>query len=295
MVSGHNQQHQASMTSRFDPEILRWLEARKQFKNIVCEVRPNKFRHKHVAPDLVPLRYRTASGERFRSFMGYPVQTSTRVNSQRSTVGITEMPVYCDMVFIDIDDPRWVAPVRAILRSQGLYFAEYTARRGAHFHVLVMPICGPHVAWSVKCWLFSLFEPEMVDTSMIHAAGQIRLANSVHEKDGSIKTHVKTYIGNIIRIPIVKRSLAITTKRVSDLSKEDIEHSNHRYSKLIRERPRSGNRYPSLYKIVQNAVRAGIDSKVMMKQIHWWNSRCYPPHDINYINHSVERILRQIR
>lgn len=254
------------------------------------EVRENQQRI--GCPFLVNPRCTSLFGERFRSYFEYPTQTFTRIINQGSTDGLFDMPLICNEIFIDVDKDVYVSKVRTVLLRLGIRFTEYSARRGKHFHIPIERLDGLDIPWSVKMWLMTYFEPEEVDMSMIHHAGQIRLIGAVHEKDGSIKTMIRSYPGNTLKVPKLTRPKVSLMSINSTLSADDKRRWNAIYTSLRLEGVGEGNRYPTLFKIIMASRAAGINPEVVKRQCLEWNTLCKPSHSEDYILRNIERIWR---
>ena len=123
----------------------------------------------------------------FRSVFQFPPDVAAHIEETHSTAGLSEAPVYCDMVFVDFDNAELEAAAATYkLDEMGIGYCLYdSGGRSKHLHIRCNPIEGAWVPSAVKSWVKTLMPG--ADLTFYHQAGMFRLTGTVHDKTGRVK------------------------------------------------------------------------------------------------------------
>ena len=118
----------------------------------------------------------------FRSVYAIPAAARDWVIQRGSVSDMGKLPLYSDVLFIDVDQDDQVDAVATALQREGVGFEAYhTGRRGAHFHVLLEPMNGLDIPRAQRQWVESL-NIQGWDATVYRPGSIIRLPGTFHEK-----------------------------------------------------------------------------------------------------------------
>ncbi len=135
------------------------------------------------------------------SVWGYPALTEKVIEDQGSTSGLMGLPLFTDLLYLDIDDaPETVDAVEDQLQRLGWAYEMYdSGNRGAHFHIPCVEVTRTDLPMLVKRWVAHYFPYKGVDDSLYKTSGIIRTEGTFHHKrPGAQKRFVGAYEGSMV-------------------------------------------------------------------------------------------------
>lgn len=227
----------------------------------------------------------------FMSYFKYPEETYNYIINQGHMKDLKQMEVYCDEIYIDVDDPSQFDLVDNVIRNHGFNYTKYsTGGRSHHWHIRIQPILSIHTPYSIKEFFKRLGIYEAVDTSMLHPAGQFRQEGAVHRKTGKKKTLIHSQEGLVPSIPVVEEpEVEIDTEVSYD------DHKAFMYGVLLLSNVGEGSRYKRLYAITRHGLDAGEDPNDILYDLQLWNKNLDVPHREYDIEKWHKMIINQER
>ncbi len=137
------------------------------------------------------------------SCWGYPELTQKVIRDQGSTSGLMGLPLYTDLLYLDIDDaPETVGLVENYLQEQGWGYELYNSgSRGVHFHLPCSPITRTDLPMIIRRWVTQHFPFKGVDESLYKTSGIIRTPGTFHHKSpGSQKRFLRGCEGSEVDV-----------------------------------------------------------------------------------------------
>ncbi len=237
----------------------------------------------------------------FRSVFGYVKDTCDFIEKRRKTSGLRGCVIVCDIIFLDVDEDDNFETVRQILIDEGIQCEVYSSGgRGGHFHIQLSDrlIGGFDVIYTIKSWVQETFGKGIVDVSMIHESGQIRLEGAVHGKTGKVKQKIQTISGSKLTLELLDTPDEKMAPAEIDIGNINIDTYDLKplfeYVKMLSIRKNEGERTPFLFTMVKIGQNANLSLEEIVKDaVKWNNQRCRPPHYESYIVNKVREIWKQ--
>ena len=228
-----------------------------------------------LPPVLVPLE-EAHLHTGFRSVYAYPYESAEWIHDNNAVSGFknTNLPVYSDCLFVDIDDdPESAELLTEELEQWGIGYQAYdSGGRSIHLHIDIVPMEGIYVPESQLAWLKALATAAGADfdTSIYHPVGLYRLTGTTHQRTGLKKELVHTHEGAKAEIEMLT-----SIQRTSKAS--DLYGARTSLARMIMKRAAEGGRRFHVWKIASHCIDLGYDFDYTMEHVRYWNDNwCQP-------------------
>lgn len=216
------------------------------------------------------------------SCYGFPKETSELIEEQKATYGLAELPLYSDLLYIDVDDDNATAwNIQAEIQRLGLTYSMFASGSpdSYHFHLPTVPQTMVGLPSLHLLWMKQTFGKDAnVDFSIYKTSGIIKIAGAPHKKHpGAIKEFLRENTMDTLDLTdfSVKYEPMLIKERDSSLtedSKADI------LDMWLNQACEEGGRNIALYKRCVMAADLGLDKYAIEDLMRRWNNIwCYPP------------------
>lgn len=242
----------------------------------LLEIRPTV--NRTGRPKLVPYndRYNYTG---FTSVYGYTEAAAGHIENTNSTRGLSQFPVYSDVLYVDFDNNEEAAEQFKVLtlEAQGYTFDMYhSGGRSIHFHIPIEPMYGLNVPHSQKLWMESN-APE-ADMSIYRHSGLYRLPGTYHAKNPGKKKDLICKHDGMYTLRIENRPRVAVSTIDDEVAEKGEAYFHDILGKLLNTTIASGGRHPHAYKITMAARSSGKDETYARRLLGMWNNdNCHPP------------------
>lgn len=221
----------------------------------------------------------------FTSMYAYTASTAALIKAKNSTAGLTNIPVYSDLLFVDFDNQEEAATLfEKMLQTDQIKFEVYhSGGRSIHFHIYIYPMSGPNVPFSQRHWMEQ--HAPLADMSIYKHTGIYRLPNTYHNKyPGNKKRLLRSYEGELLKIENrPKISVAL------DDDPKDKEYYSRRVGYLLTQEVGEGGRHQHLLDLACSLRDAGQSEAMARFKLNLYNTdKCFPPKK----PYELEKLLR---
>ena len=217
------------------------------------------------------------------SCYGFPKCAQELINEQGGTYGLSEVELYSDLLYIDIDDDLATAwNVQAQIQRMGLTYEMYSSGSpdSFHFHITCIPQVMVGLPSLHLLWMRQTFGKDAnLDWSIYKTSGIIKIAGAPHKKHpGQIKEFLRGNKMDTLDLTdfSVRYSPMITKRREEQV--HDDEAKADILDMWLNEGISDGGRNIALHKRSAMANDLGMDKDTIIDLMRRWNDKwCYPP------------------
>lgn len=215
----------------------------------------------------------------FISTYGYPKELQDLIKENKGTYGLTGMPVYSELLYIDIDDDKRVArDIDEKLRKLGIRYAvcESGSPDSFHFHIPIVPMLGPNIPAIHLQWVSEHFEG--FDDSIYKTAGIIRIEGTYHKSyPGKTKQRVYGVDGVKLDLTNYKQKSEVAIPKFTLQEERDPEKLESLFNQMMFTRDYSDSRNGYIFKLAAIGADLGLSYNEVLEEVFIYNDLMIEP------------------